>query len=30
MAGPALVANAYLEGTYSEVYPEHLARTRRA
>ena len=24
-----LVANAYLEGTYSEVYPEHLARTRK-
>ncbi len=23
--GPALVANAYLEGTYSEVYPEHVA-----
>ena len=23
--GPAIVANAYLEGTYSEVYPEHLA-----
>ena len=23
--GPALVANTYLEGTYSEVYPEHLA-----
>ena len=27
--GPALVANAYLEGTYSEVYPRHHARTRR-
>ena len=27
--GPGLVANTYLEGTYSEVYPEHLARTRR-
>ena len=27
-AGPALVANAYLEGTYSEVYPRHRARTR--
>ena len=23
-ADPALVANTYLEGTYSEVYPEHL------
>ena len=23
--GPALVANAYLEGTYSEVYPRHHA-----
>ena len=23
--GPGLVANTYLEGTYSEVYPEHLA-----
>ena len=23
--GPGLVANAYLEGTYSEVYPGHLA-----
>ena len=29
-AGPALVANAYLEGTYSEVYPQHHAATRRA
>ena len=27
--GPGLVANAYLEGTYSEVYPEHLARRGR-
>ena len=26
-AGPALVANAYLEGTYSEVYP-HIGRGR--
>ncbi len=25
--GPALVANAYLEGTYSEVYPEGRRRT---
>ena len=24
--GPGLVANTYLEGTYSEVYPEHDAR----
>ena len=24
--GPALVANVYLEGTYSEVYPEVSAR----
>ena len=23
--GPALVANTYLEGTYSEFYPQHLA-----
>ena len=23
--GPGMVANTYLEGTYSEVYPEHLA-----
>ena len=23
--GPALVANTYLEGTYSEIYPEHHA-----
>jgi xylulose-5-phosphate/fructose-6-phosphate phosphoketolase len=23
--GPAAVANAYLEGTYSEIYPWHLA-----
>ena len=22
--GPAMVANTYLEGTYSEIYPEHL------
>ena len=28
--GPALVANAYLEGTYSEVYPEHQPRRGRA
>ena len=28
--GPALVANAYLEGTYSEVYPDDHRRTRRA
>ena len=28
--GPGLVANTYLEGTYSEVYPEHLAGRRRA
>ena len=27
--GPGLVANAYLEGTYSEVYP-NISRTRRA
>ena len=27
---PGLVANTYLEGTYSEVYPEHLAGRRRA
>ena len=27
--GPGLVANAYLEGTYSEVYPEHLTRRGR-
>jgi xylulose-5-phosphate/fructose-6-phosphate phosphoketolase len=26
---PGLVANAYLEGTYSEVYP-NISRTRRA
>ena len=26
--GPALVANAYLEGTYSEVYPRHRRATR--
>ena len=25
-----MVANTYLEGTYSELYPEHRARTRRA
>ena len=31
MAGPALVANTYLEGTYSEVYPDDLAgRSRHA
>ncbi len=28
--GPALVANAYLDGTYSEVYPAGVARPRRA
>ncbi len=28
--GPAAVANAYLEGTYSEVYPRDRAATRRA
>ena len=27
--GPGLVANAYLEGTYSEVLPARSARTRR-
>ena len=26
--GPALVAHAYLEGTYSEVYPEYRAGRR--
>ena len=26
--GPGLVANTYLEGTYTEVYPEHHAATR--
>ncbi len=26
--GPGLVANTYLEGTYSEVYPEHSAERR--
>ena len=28
--GPALVANVYLEGTYSEIYPAHHARRARA
>ena len=28
--GPALVANTYLEGTYSEVYPDIVARRGRA
>ena len=28
--GPGLVANAYLEGTYSEVYPEYFRRRGRA
>ena len=28
--GPGLVANAYLEGTYSEVYPHVVARRGRA
>ena len=27
--GPGVVANTYLEGTYSEVYPERHARTRQ-
>ena len=26
--GPAVVANVYLEGTYSEIYPERSRRTR--
>ena len=28
--GPAIVANAYLEGTYSEVYPDASRATRTA
>ena len=30
MAAPALVANAYLEGTYSEIYPDITPRRRRS
>ena len=26
--GPGMVANTYLEGTYSEIYPQHSAQTR--
>ena len=25
--GPGVVANTYLEGSYSEIYPDHLRRT---
>ena len=28
--GPGLVANTYLEGTYSEIYPEHRPGRGRA
>ena len=28
--GPGMVANTYLEGTYSEFYPQHSRKTKRA
>jgi xylulose-5-phosphate/fructose-6-phosphate phosphoketolase len=27
--GPAMVAHTYLEGSYSEIYPDVSARTKR-